>query len=461
MHIHALQIRNFRRLQNVQIELASDISIFVGANNSGKTSTAHALQLFISASRERFSIHDFSAECWPEMDAFGNQVEGAKLPKISVDLWFHVEATDLHRVVDLLPSLNWAGSLVGLRVEFAPVDEISMLTRFQDALERASANVRPGRDGSTDYHPFPRTLSEYLAETLGREYELRYYVLDHSCFDANFTESDGYVPLQLTPDKGRSGKEVLSSLLRVDFLNAQRHLSDSAGGSRSEDLSRCLSRFYSRNLQQRENDFEALQALSDSEAQLNDHLARVFEPTLQQLSALGYPGIANPKLLIKSSLHPATIMSSQDGARVYYSIGEPQDGVEAPTLPDRYNGLGFKNLIYMVVELLDLHAQWKNIEDDRPPLHLVFIEEPEAHLHAQLQQVFISKVLDILAIEGDDATHYHSQLIVTTHSPHILYERGFRPIRYSDDARHRLGSHRRYLISHHSMHERRTRPEIF
>lgn len=38
MHIHALRIKNFRRLRDVQIDLNSDISIFVGANNSGKTS---------------------------------------------------------------------------------------------------------------------------------------------------------------------------------------------------------------------------------------------------------------------------------------------------------------------------------------------------------------------------------------------------------------------------------------
>ena len=38
--------------------------------------------------------------------------------------------------------------------------------------------------------------------------------------------------------------------------------------------------------------------------------------------------------------------------------------------------------------------------------------------------------MDILALKGEDRTHYTSQLVVTTHSTHILYERGFRPIRY-------------------------------
>ena len=144
MHIETLRIRNFRRLKDVQIDLAADISIFVGANNSGKTSAAHALQLFMAASRERFSVHDFSAESWAAMDAFGDGANGAVLPTISLDIWFHVEAPDLHRVVDLLPSLAWEGTLVGLRVEFTATDAAMLLVNFREAREGAHANIRPG-----------------------------------------------------------------------------------------------------------------------------------------------------------------------------------------------------------------------------------------------------------------------------------------------------------------------------
>lgn len=98
-------------------------------------------------------------------------------------------------------------------------------------------------------------------------------------------------------------------------------------------------------------------------------------------------------------------------------------------LPDSYNGLGLKNLIYMVVEILDIQEKWR-LDENRTPLHLVFVEEPEAHLHAQLQQVFIRNVLELLKVEGEELSAFQSQLIVTTHSPHILYERGFAPIRY-------------------------------
>ena len=71
-------------------------------------------------------------------------------------------------------------------------------------------------------------------------------------------------------------------------------------------------------------------------------------------------------------------------------------------LPDTYNGLGFKNFIYMVVEVLDLQARWKAEVEKRAPLHLIFIEEPEAHLHTQLQQVFIRNILDLLKVHGEE-----------------------------------------------------------
>ena len=267
-------------------------------------------------------------------------------------------------------------------------------------------------------------MTDYLQRELKSEYELRYFILDRTQFDENFCEIRNYVPEELGGEPG--GGTILKSLIHIDSLGAQRHLADPnpEAGGRSEDLSKRLSRFYKRNLDQRQDDHTALKALFDSEQALNTHLDGVFKPMLDRLAKLGYPGISNPRLKIMSALDPAHVMS-QD-ARVHYQIG---DGEDIVTLPDSYNGLGFKNLIYMVVEILDAQARWLSM-DNRPPLHLIFVEEPEAHLHAQLQQVFIRNVLELLNIEGDDGSIFSSQMVITTHSPHILYERGFKPIRY-------------------------------
>ena len=58
MKLNALRIQNFRRLKNVVIDLEDTITIFVGANNSGKTSATQALDLFINGPREKISIFD-------------------------------------------------------------------------------------------------------------------------------------------------------------------------------------------------------------------------------------------------------------------------------------------------------------------------------------------------------------------------------------------------------------------
>lgn len=429
MHLHSYRLWNFRRLKDIHIELANDISIFVGANNSGKTSATQALRMFVAASE--FSIFDFHSSCWNAFDLAG-ETDGdgetrTSLPTIGLDLWFQVEAGNLHRVIDLLPSLDWENSLLGLRVEFAPKDEASLLANYRTA--KASAVAKLGEPATTpaSYAPWPKSLVDYLSKRLAAEYELRYYVLDRAHFDDQLCATAECRPSLIVPEKGRNGGHILKSLVRVDCLHAQRHLSDANSTGRAEDLSKRLSRFYKRNLELRDDDHSALQALAESEAQLNEHLARVFEPTLKRLGHLGYPGFTNPRLVIKSALNPTSIMS-QD-ARVHYALGDAEEA-ERVTLPDSYNGLGFKNLIYIVVELLDFHARWLEEGDERPPLHLIFIEEPEAHLHAQLQQVFIRRVLDLLKVEGEDAVDCCSQVVVTTHSPHILYERGFKPIRY-------------------------------
>lgn len=427
MHLKKLAIRNFRRLRSVVIDLAADISIFVGANNSGKTSVGHALQLFTGSGR--FNIHDFSVDLWTDIVGFGEGASEVHLPTMEIDLWFEIGPDDIHRVIDLLPSLTWEGKLVGMRVAYVPSNPEATHTRYVEARRRVLEATPKGDDGEPVFNPSPRHLREFLRDKLHDEYEFRYFVLDPARFDGALVAEPGYEPATLS-GRDRNGRDILRGLLQIDFLNAQRYLSDGPGGSRAEDLSRVLSRFYGRNLEKKGEDLDALRALAASEVSLNEHLERVFEPTLTSLSKLGYPGLSNPRMMIRSALDPVQIMSGKDGAIVHYALGADDGNPDPPTLPDRYNGLGFKNLIFMVVELLDLHAQWLAIEENRPPVHLIFIEEPEAHLHAQLQQAFIRKVMDILAIKGEDRAHYTSQVVVTTHSTHLLYERGFKPIRY-------------------------------
>jgi predicted ATP-dependent endonuclease of OLD family len=67
-----------------------------------------------------------------------------------------------------------------------------------------------------------------------------------------------------------------------------------------------------------------------------------------------------------------------------------------------------------------------------PPLHLVLIEEPEAHLHTQVQQVFIRQAYKLLRAHKDlgDKSVLTTQLVVSTHSSHLAHECEFASLRY-------------------------------
>jgi putative ATP-dependent endonuclease of the OLD family len=72
------------------------------------------------------------------------------------------------------------------------------------------------------------------------------------------------------------------------------------------------------------------------------------------------------------------------------------------------NGLGFNNLLYMAVIL----AAISDAPADESPTHRVLlVEEPEAHLHPQLQ--------DLLMRFLENQTDAGTQVVVTTHSPNF------------------------------------------
>lgn len=72
----------------------------------------------------------------------------------------------------------------------------------------------------------------------------------------------------------------------------------------------------------------------------------------------------------------------------------------------RENGLGYNNLLYMAVLLAAIADAPK---DEEPTLRVLLVEEPEVHLHPQLQDL----LMHFLQSEAVGAT----QVVVTTHSP--------------------------------------------
>ena len=107
MKIQKIHLRNFRRLEDIEIGFEPKETVFVGPNNSGKTSATTAFRLFLV--RPDFKIYDFSVSTIADIDAFGmtDDAKTDSLPSIEMDIWFSIDPDiEFGRVSSLIPNVS-------------------------------------------------------------------------------------------------------------------------------------------------------------------------------------------------------------------------------------------------------------------------------------------------------------------------------------------------------------------
>ncbi len=165
---------------------------------------------------------------------------------------------------------------------------------------------------------------------------------------------------------------------------------------------------------------EGVQTQIDTD--FNDQL-RALAPTF---SLFGYPGLSDPQLRTETQLDVQQLLSNH--TTVTYSGPDP----EGINLPESYNGLGSRNLIFILLKLFELFREFTTRQPESG-VHLIFIEEPEAHLHPQMQSVFIrqlNRIREMFEATYNRGNAWPVQFVVTTHSSHIANEASFDAMRY-------------------------------
>jgi len=408
MKLSNIFIRNFRRLESVAIDIEGKETIFVGPNNSGKTSATAIFRCFLGG--RDFKIHDFSVARIADFETFAASGEVSDLPEIILDLWFTIDPNSIAfgRVFSLLPKLS-DFTRVGLRLSYG-IDDAKKLREHYFAAYPADQNSMRAK-----------TLFQYLAtdSNLNHHSTVRYASLEErEMAGGNTIET---VATALDPEEG---KRLVRHLVRVDFVDAQRNINDD-DSSRSNRLSNAFASFYRKNLEQAKYAAEAHQVIDENNKQLTAHYKVQFKPLFDLIKGLGVPSVNDRDIRIVSSLTPETALRGSTEL-LYVDPGREHE------LPELYNGLGFKNLIYMAIQARHFHSQWLMTSENRPLCMLIFIEEPEVHLHAQVQQTFITNIWNVIedsakAVQQADQV---PQLIVTTHSSHILDTVDFEKVRY-------------------------------
>lgn len=204
MIIKSISIQNFRKLKSVNIDISKETTVFVGANNSGKTSAMLALQYFLTDTKN-FSILDITLTNWKELNDIGSSIENTALQdeefksdisnKLlsllpSLDIWFNVKDSDLQHVIPIIPTLNWTQGILGVRIIYQPTDLNKLIDKFltdrKKALKRREAELQES----------PKNFTEFLDKNIKNLFTLKIYKLDPSKYN---DEKPQELPLHSAP----------------------------------------------------------------------------------------------------------------------------------------------------------------------------------------------------------------------------------------------------------------------
>ncbi|MDP1771305.1 MAG: ATP-dependent endonuclease [Methylobacter sp.] len=405
MLIKEIHIRNYRLLKDVKLSLNDRTTLIVGRNNSGKTSLTEIFRSFLSGTNPKVKFEDFNLSSLNNFrKAFAALTDG----KPDEDIRNLLPKIELELLVDYKADVDGYGLLGDFILD---LDEDIYKTRIIASFRLGDGKIKSffeGLDGSSDVSFFKDLKGRIISY-----YEACVFAID---------------PTDET-NKTRLDFVKFKRLLLTSFINAQRGLDDETHNEK-DVLGKTLGNiFKSSSLANAPAEFktksdeinsvvEELQKKVDSDFQ-----TKVGE-LLPTLTIFGYPGLQDPNLSATTELNVKSLLESN--TRVHYKKGEYF------SLPETYNGLGARNLIYILFQIYEFFRNYQSVEQEAKG-HLIFIEEPEAHLHPQMQEVFI-KQLNHIVTEFEklfnSGTKWPVQFVVSTHSTHIANEADFDTIRY-------------------------------
>lgn len=424
MRIEKIAIENFRLLESVEMSLERKTTLIVGRNNSGKTSITEFFAHVLGDEPKKLRLEDFSAAKREDFLAAKQlRREGkdekevlAALPIIAatITMSYDPAVTELGALSPFVIDLDPTCKSAKIRIEYRPAP-----TGLALLLDPAVP------DGGADDASH---LFRNLKEAIPKAYEYHVTAVD---------------PTDATNERVVELKK-LTSLLQFGLVAAQRALDQHRRGEPNA-LGKLLEALFTTATSATATAVdqgiaaELKAAVSSVEQSIHAGFNEKLTALLPKIKSFGYPGLNDPDLRTETALNVVSLLSEH--TKVFYT------GAHGVHLPEGYNGLGARNLIYILLQLLSFHKSFRT-NTALPAVHLIFIEEPEAHLHPQMQEVFI-KQLDA-AVEVFSAEYpgheWPVQFVVTTHSSHIANAAPFDAVRYFLAKPSADGANRRTVI---------------
>lgn len=402
------------------MDLEKELSLVIGKNNTGKTSILSVLDKFLGQSdRNKFSFDDFNIDFKKEL-------------KTKIESEEAISEEDYKRL----------GIRLRLFIEYTETDNISYVSRVMMDLDPDNNVIVLGFEYTIDFTGYYRIRKEY------REFELKEKVKKQAKPDYAIRSVYDFLQLHQT-DYFRINKRSLAydpatkqasedssidldtekisiaDIINFKYISAKR---DVANKEVDKTLSGQTSRIY-RRTETNDEQNKAVEDFKDKLSETDTHLSGIyktlFDDIVNKVRNFGGVRINESEIVIISTLQHRELL--EGNTTVVYKHDADNH------LPEHYNGLGYMNLISMIFEIEILVHEFKRDKDKKPAdINLLFIEEPEAHTHPQLQYVFIKNIKALLGegIKREDGEHRYLQYIISTHSACIVADSDFDDIKY-------------------------------
>ena len=388
MYLKSLKIKNFRKfgedsnliefvdskdgLQADSINIATATTLIVGKNNSGKTTITRALDKLIG--NKKFEENDFNffylnklLERYIE-DTFEN------FPTLEFELVIGIDDSNENQdlITNIVPFLTIEDvdtTEFHIKIKYELLETVEFISKMKSIIDTYPDN---------EYIRFQKYL-ELIKET---PKQLNYYNSSNDLIEKS--------------------KFKLFDLIQIKIIEANKTISDTS-----------LSDIFNKIIQYKYQTEDM--SLIDSQIEtINTDMTEKVSSTHTAHVNGALHAIENQDKLemrLSSSLTFDILMKHM----IRYEYVE-----QGLNIPEGQFGLGYSNLMSIIGEIIDYIEQYPD-EEFHSKLNIICIEEPEAFMHPQMQELFIKNINDAIKHLLDGSTKkINSQLVVTTHSSHIL-----------------------------------------
>ena len=394
MILKKVKITNYRQLQNVELDMQDSLTVLAGPNNSGKTTLISVLKGMFCDKKLSFNYSDIPIQLssdWLDkilpifqavMSKYDKESGVRKIiTKISNDdkfiddyimdsfqaqiqVDYNPDSDDIHYFADYLMDLDDTKHSFYFIYTYEP--SISSFEKnLTEHYDRMSARFRDIVD--------PQGVEKDTKRYFLKEELLRLYcnAAIEKCYFCN-SDYGNANPMEVFAFK---------NLFNFQNIPAIRELDDS-----ESDSSKGISKRVISLLKDNDTWVEATKKLPDllmsdiensgAKNEIKNSSIISLDDTIRDISKTSGGHIGKLQLEMDVSEH--------DVEEFIQRITRAKYDIDGLLLNEDSQGLGFSNLIYLHMRLEEFY---KSIESNK--VNVFFIEEPESHMHPQMQNVFI------------------------------------------------------------------------